>query len=63
MKQLKQLDDYEDQINLQGSWGYSPTTPLVDQQTKDIAQPQLAIHLLVEETIQGNLLCRSNTSK
>lgn len=52
--------DYDKAIALQGSWGHTPTTPLVDQQAKDTGQTQLAIYRMVKETIQNNLSCGGN---
>ena len=47
--------DYEKAISLQGSWGYSPKTPLVDLQATDTQGTQSGLHRLVEEAVQDNL--------
>ena len=47
--------DYEQAIALQGSWGYSPETPFVDQQATDITKPQPNLHQLVTQTIPHNM--------
>lgn len=47
--------DYEQAINLQGSWGYTPTTPLLDQQTKDTKESQSNLHRVVTQTIPNNM--------
>lgn len=47
--------DYEQAIALQGSWGYTPTTPLMDQQATDIKEPQPSLHQLVTQTISYNM--------
>lgn len=46
--------DYEQAIALQGSWGYTPTTPLMDQQATDIKEPQPSLHKLVTQTNTNN---------
>lgn len=46
--------DYEKAINLQGSWGYSPETPLLDTQATDTQGTQPGLHSVAEETIQTN---------
>jgi hypothetical protein len=47
--------DYEKAINLQGSWGYTPTTPLVDPQAKDTSESQPDLSRVVTQTIPNNL--------
>jgi len=47
--------DYDKAIALQGSWGYTPTTPFVDQQAKDTEKSQPIVHRMVEATISYNL--------
>lgn len=47
--------DYEKAIALQGSWGYTPTTPIVDQQAKNTKESQPVVYRLVEATISYNL--------
>jgi hypothetical protein len=47
--------DYEKAIALQGSWGYTPTTPLLDLQAENFAQSQPSLYRLVETTFQDNL--------
>ena len=46
--------DYDKAVALQGSWGYTPTTPLVDQQAKDTKESQSCLHQLVTQAIQNN---------
>lgn len=47
--------DYEKAISLQGSWGYSPETPLLDPQATNTQGTQQGLYRLVAETIQSNL--------
>jgi 7-cyano-7-deazaguanine synthase in queuosine biosynthesis len=51
----KMVEDYDKAISLQGSWGYTPTTPFVDLQAKDTKEPQPDLHRMVEKTISYNL--------
>lgn len=46
--------DYEKAINLQGFWGYSPKTPLLDPQTENTQGTQPSVPNLVKEAIQTN---------
>jgi hypothetical protein len=51
----KTADDYEQAINLQGSWGYTPTTPLLDHEAKDTKESQPNLSRVVTQTIQNNM--------
>jgi len=47
--------DYEKAIALQGSWGYTPTTPLVDLSTENPGQTQSDLSRVVTQTIPNNM--------
>lgn len=47
--------DYDKAIQLQGSWGYSPTIKELDLQTTDTEDSQSFVYQVVEESIQNNM--------
>jgi hypothetical protein len=47
--------DYEEAINLQGYWGHSPETPLVDLQAENKTHTQQELPSVVEETIHTSM--------
>lgn len=55
--------DYDEAIRLQGSWGHSPTTPLVDPQAEDTTHTQSNLYQMATSTVQGNCDSRRNTAE
>jgi hypothetical protein len=47
--------DYEESIGLQGSWGWTPTDPFLDQQAKNKTTTQPSLYRMVETAFQDSL--------
>lgn len=46
--------DYEQAVNLQGSWGYTPANPILDPQAEDKTTTQPTLYQMATQSIQNN---------
>lgn len=51
---MTEADTYEQAVNLQGFWGYTPANPIVDPQAEDTTTTQSTIHCVAPKTIPSN---------